>query len=173
MSEKMTTKQLCLNGLFIAIVCLCTMIIRIPVPATNGYIHIGDSVIIIIAVFFGKKYGAIAGGAGSALADLFSGYPHWIIFTLVIKVIMGFFIGSLSDRSKSGVLSFKNIAAPVVGIIWMVIGYILGGTVLEGSFLVSLSSVPSNIIQGVGGLIIYIVIGCALEKANFFKLMNN
>ncbi len=172
MSEKMTTKQLCLNGLFIAIVCLCTMIIRIPVPATNGYIHIGDSVIIIISVFFGRKYGAAAGGIGSALADLFSGYPHWILFTLVIKGIMGFVIGSLADSSKSGVLSFRNLAAPFAGIVWMIIGYILGGTVLEGSFLVALSSVPSNIIQGVGGFIIYIVIGCALEKANFFKLMN-
>ncbi len=172
MSEKMTTKQLCLNGLFIAIVCLCTMIIRIPVPATNGYIHIGDSVIIIISVFFGKKYGAAAGGIGSALADLFSGYPHWMLFTFVIKGIMGFVIGSLAGRSKSGVLSFKNVFAPVIGIIWMIIGYVLGGTVLEGSFLVALSSVPSNIIQGIGGFVIYIVIGCALEKSNFFKIMN-
>ena len=172
MSEKMTTKQLCLNGLFIAIVCLCTMIIRIPVPATNGYIHIGDSVIIIISVFFGKKYGAAAGGIGSALADLFSGYPHWMLFTFVIKGIMGFVIGSLADRSKSGVLSFKNVFAPVIGIIWMIIGYVLGGTVLEGSFLVALSSVPSNIIQGIGGFVIYIVMGCALEKSNFFKIMN-
>ncbi len=172
MGEKMTTKQLCLNGLFIAIVCLCTMIIRIPVPATNGYIHIGDSVIIIISVFFGRKYGAAAGGIGSALADLFSGYPHWMLFTLIIKGIMGFIIGSFADISKSGVLSFRNLSAPAVGIIWMVIGYILGGAVLEGSLLVSLSSVPSNIIQGAGGLIIYIIIGCALEKADFFKLMN-
>ena len=53
----------------------------------------------------------------------------------------------------------------------MVVGYLIGGTILKGSFLVSLTSVPSNIIQGGGGFIIYLVIGFALEKAKVYNLI--
>ena len=67
MDGKMTTKQVCINGLFIALVCLSTMVLQVPVPATSGYIHLGDSVILIVSVFFGWKYGMIAGGVGSQL----------------------------------------------------------------------------------------------------------
>ncbi|MCJ7855220.1 ECF transporter S component [Lachnospiraceae bacterium NSJ-143] len=174
MKEKMTTKQLCIGGLFIAIVCLCTMMLQIPVPATSGYIHLGDSVILIIAVFFGWKYGMLAGGIGSALADLFSGYPHWVLFTLIIKGTMGLLIGSVSDfdRGNRNIFSARNVLASVIGIACMVAGYLLGGTVLKGSFAVALTSVPSNIVQGIGGLIIYYVIGFAFEKAKIFKLLN-
>ena len=100
MGGKMTTKQVCINGLFIALVCLSTMVLQVPVPATSGYIHLGDSVILIVSVFFGWKYGMIAGGVGSGLADLLSGYPHWMIFTLIIKGIMGLLIGKVSDFNE-------------------------------------------------------------------------
>ena len=55
-------KKLVLKALFIALVTVSTMIIQIPVPMTEGYIHFGDSMIFLIAVFFGRRNGAIAGG---------------------------------------------------------------------------------------------------------------
>ena len=40
-------RALCLKGVFTALVMAATMVIQIPIPATNGYIHLGDSMILI------------------------------------------------------------------------------------------------------------------------------
>ena len=49
------------------------MLIQIPIPL--GYAHLGDSVILITAYLFGPVVGALAGGIGSAMADILTGYP--------------------------------------------------------------------------------------------------
>ncbi len=84
----MKTKELCIHGLLIALVAVCTMVFQIPVSATQGYVHLGDSMILLVGVFFGARYGMVAGGIGSALADVLSGYSHWAPFTLIIKGLM-------------------------------------------------------------------------------------
>ncbi|MGL4790462.1 MAG: ECF transporter S component [Anaerotignaceae bacterium] len=168
-----STKVLCLKGLLIALVAISTMVINIPVAATSGYIHLGDSMILIASIFFGWEYGFIAGGVGSMLADVLSGYAHWAPFTLIIKGIMGFIIGKIAkyEPEKGNILAPINIIATVVGVAWMVFGYFIGGAILKGSFLVSLTSVPSNIVQGVGGIVIYLVLAVALNKAKIYKLL--
>ena len=116
---KMTTKELCIHGLLIALVAVCTMVFQIPVSATQGYIHLGDSMILLVGVFFGARYGMVAGGIGSALADILSGYAHWAPFTLIIKGLMGWLIGKIAggacDREKF--FTARNVAASVVGIV--------------------------------------------------------
>lgn len=92
----MKTKEICLRGLMIALVTVSTMVLQIPVSATNGYIHLGDSMILLISVFFGWRYGMVAGGVGAALADLLSGYAHWAPFTLIIKGVMGLLVGKIA-----------------------------------------------------------------------------
>ena len=52
----MKTKEICLRGLMIALVTVSTMVLQIPVSATNGYIHLGDSMILLISVFLGAFY---------------------------------------------------------------------------------------------------------------------
>ena len=66
----MSTKKLCAMGLLVALTCVATMIIQIPIPATQGYVNIGDSIVLISAIFFGPQVGFVAGGLGSGLADL-------------------------------------------------------------------------------------------------------
>ena len=83
----MSTKKLCAMGLLVALTCVATMIIQIPIPATQGYVNIGDSIVLISAIFFGPQVGFVAGGLGSGLADLLSGYPQWAIATFIIKGI--------------------------------------------------------------------------------------
>ena len=171
---KMTTKELCIHGLLIALVAVCTMVFQIPVSATQGYIHLGDSMILLVGVFFGARYGMVAGGIGSALADILSGYAHWAPFTLIIKGLMGWLIGKIAggacDREKF--FTARNVAASVVGIVWMVIGYFIGGGILKSSFLVAATSIPENIVQGVGGMVIFFVVGAAFHKANIYKIVS-
>ena len=78
-------KFLVLNGLMISLVCIATMVIQIPIPITEGYINIGDSIIFISSILFGPVIGMIAGGLGSFLADILTGYSHWALFTLIIN----------------------------------------------------------------------------------------
>ena len=74
-----------LNAVLTALVAAATLSIRIPVPATQGYINLGDAVVIAAALVLGPRTGLIAGGIGSALADWLGGYAHWAPFTLIIK----------------------------------------------------------------------------------------
>ena len=169
--KSMGTRKICQMALLAALTCIATMSVRIPVAATDGYIHLGDSVILIVGVLFGWEYGLAAGGIGSAMADLLSGYPHWVIPTLIIKAVMGFVVGKISNPNKSdNFFSARNLIASFAGIAVMVIGYFIGGAVLKGSFPVSLVSVPENMIQGGAGLIIHYVMGYALYKAKAYRL---
>ena len=171
---KMTTKQLCLQGLMIALVTVCTMMFQIPVSATQGYIHLGDSMILLIAVFFGARYGMLAGGIGSALADILSGYAHWAPFTFIIKGVMGYLIGKIAQQKgvQAKFFTGRNFLAAVVGIAWMVFGYFIGGGILHSSFAVSATSIPENLVQGGAGIVIFFVVGAAFHKANLYKLVS-
>ncbi len=80
-------RQLTLTALLMAMVTVATMLIQVPVPATKGFINVGDTVIFVAALMFGPRTGVIAGGVGSALADLLSGYAHWAPWTLSSKVL--------------------------------------------------------------------------------------
>ncbi len=171
---KMTTKELCLQGLLIALVTVFTMVIQIPVSATNGYIHLGDSVILVTGVLFGKRYGAAAGGLGSALADLLSGYAHWALFSLVIKGIMGYLAGAVaSGCTQKHFFTVRNLFGVVLAEVWMIVGYLLAGTLLYGSFATALTSVPENAVQAVGGIIVFLVLGSACYRAKLNQLVSS
>ena len=128
------TKLLVLNGLMIALVCMATMVIQIPIPMTEGYVNIGDSIIFVTSILFGPISGMIAGGFGSALADILTGYSHWALFTLLIKGFEGYIVGIIVRENTNLI---KNILATSLGVIIMVSGYLLAGTFLQGSFIVA------------------------------------
>ena len=80
-------KKITWNGLGIALVCISTMAIQIPIPL--GYCHLGNCMILLISFLFPWQTGLLAGGVGSALADLLTGFPQWILPTLIIKKYHG------------------------------------------------------------------------------------
>jgi len=69
------TREITLTALSAAFVTVATMLIRIPHPLTKGYINIGDAAVIAVAMVLGKRLGWLAGGLGSALADLLGVMP--------------------------------------------------------------------------------------------------
>ncbi len=91
--KKINIRSLTYGSLAIALVLVTTFAVKIPIPFTQGYIHPGDSMIFITAILFGWNFGALAGGIGSAMADLLGGYAHWAFPTLIIKAIMGGLVG--------------------------------------------------------------------------------
>ena len=145
MENNNKTQRTVLMGLLIAMVCVGTMTVKIPVPVTSGYVNIGDAFIFVSAGFFGPIPGLIAGGIGSAMADILGGYPHFAIYTLIIKGLEGFVVGLLL---KKGMSIYKNIGASLVGSFIMVGGYFLAESFMAGSFIAPLQSIPFNCFQG-------------------------
>lgn len=88
-----------------ALVAVLTMAFQIYVPATTGYFNFGEVGVFITALLFGPIIGAFAGGVGSMFADIFTGYIHFALATLVIKGTEGFLVGYLS-------FTFKDRFAP-------------------------------------------------------------
>ncbi len=94
-------RTIIMTALMMALTTVATMIIQIPIPFTNGYIHLGDSMVFLSVLVLGWKYGAIAAGMGSCLADLFVGYIHWVPWTFGIKFLMAVLMGLVIEKCRS------------------------------------------------------------------------
>ena len=122
------TRFIAYTGILTAIVTVTTFAIAIPTPSTQGFINFGDAIIFIAGIFFGPFAGLIAGGLGSAFADMILGYTvTWAPFTLVIKGAEGFIVGLVSAilckmlAKKYHVIAYL-LAMTAAGLI-MVAGY--------------------------------------------------
>jgi uncharacterized membrane protein len=124
MGNKDKTSRLIMTGLMMAVTTVATMVIAIPVPFTNGYIHLGDSMIFLSVLILGWRYGAVAAGIGSALADLFLGYVHWVPWTLCIKGIMALLMGLVIEKCM-GNRRNTVIACIITTAFWMVFNYMV------------------------------------------------
>ncbi|TZE81827.1 ECF transporter S component [Calorimonas adulescens] len=153
------------GALMVALVTVGTMVIKIPTPATQGYVNVGDGFIILSGFLFGPTVGFIAGGIGSALADILSGYAVWAPWTLVIKGLMGVIVGLLAAFARKSVLN--KVLSFAVSEAWMVLGYYLASSIMFG-FAAAITDVTSNIIQGVAGVIVGTALTQVMQSVNVF-----
>lgn len=147
-------KKLILAALFAALSCVATMSIRIPTPGTGGYIHPGDAIVILSGVILGPVWGFLAGGIGSALSDLIGGYFIYVPITFVIKGLVALAAGLLYQKIGKNQKSryIAVILSGVADIILVAGGYFVCEFLIYGAG--AAASIPANIIQGVGGLVI-------------------
>ena len=164
------TKKLVMAALFAALSCVATMSIRIPTPGTGGYIHPGDAIVILSGVFLGPGYGALAAGIGSALSDLIGGYFVYVPITLVIKGAVAFVAGyAFRKLQQRGVNSYIGVAVGgIADIILVAGGYFLCEIPLY-SAAGAAASIPANLIQGVSGLVIGLILFPILSAIPDFK----
>ena len=157
-NSTVTLKKLVMAALFAALACVATMSIKIPTPGTSGYIHPGDAIVILAGVVLGPAWGFLAGGIGSALSDLIGGYFVYVPITFVIKGLVA--LTSALLYHKIGKTQKSRYVAVVLGgiadIILVAGGYFVCEFFIYGAG--SAASIPANIIQGVGGLIISAVL---------------
>ena len=147
-----------MTALFAALACVATMSIRIPTPGTGGYIHPGDAIVILAGIILGPVHGMLAGGIGSALSDLIGGYFVYVPITLVIKGLVALVSGLIYQKMcRSGKKRYiAVILGGITDIVFVAGGYFICEFFLYGSG--AAASIPANIIQGVGGLIISAVL---------------
>lgn len=160
------TLELVQMGLMISIICVATMIIKLPTILGIGYVHLGDSMIFLASILFGKKKGMITAALGMCLADILSGYAYYAPFTLVIKGIMALIAASIAYRgSYGGKNILNNIFAFITAGAWMVVGYFFAKIIivqyilfkvdtLKEAVVIALASIQGNVAQAVVGMII-------------------
>ena len=156
-------KRLVIASLLAALVCIVTMLIKIPSPL-KGYINLGDCVVLISGWMLSPAYGFLAAGIGSALADVFSGYTTYAPVTFLVKGVMALiaFYGFKLFHKRLGNLPSRIISG-VLAEIMMIVGYYIFEGFLYG-FTASLVNIPPNGIQGVAGLTMGIILMKAFEK---------
>jgi uncharacterized membrane protein len=153
-------RTLAVTAVMTAIVFVLTRMVQVPTPA-KGYIHLGDAGIFFSAFAFGPWVGAVAGGLGTGLADVTSGYPQWAIFSLLIHGLQGWVVGWTSER-WSGVTGL--ILSTVVGGVIVVVGYLGAGMLLSGVGA-ALGELPLNVLQVAVGAAIGVPLFALVRQA--------
>ncbi len=147
--KEKTVIQISFIVVMTALVAVGTLIIRIPNPM-GGYFNVGDVMIFVAALTFNPIIGGIAGGLGSAIADII-GFPVFALPTLVIKGLEGL-LASLVTNKKN---IYRDVLAVVAAGTEMIIGYFLVELyVLQWGLGGALAEVPTNVAQiTIGGLV--------------------
>jgi uncharacterized membrane protein len=146
-NNEKTAILIALIAVMTALVAVGTLILRIPNPM-GGYFNVGDVMIFVAALTFSPLVGGIAGGLGSAIADII-GFPLFAIPTLLIKGLEGLIAGLVTNKKSV----IRDILAIVMAGTEMIVGYFLVEVYLWGVGG-ALAEVPANIAQiAIGGLL--------------------
>ncbi len=152
-------RTLALTGVMTAVIFALTRGVQIPTPI-GGYVHLGDAGVLFTAFAFGPVVGAIAGGLGTALADLTSPYAQWAIFTLIIHGLMGFGAGYLvRGRGEP----WRLVAASVVCGAILIGGYFIAGLILVG--MEAALEIAPNVAQIIAGVLVSVPLYYAVRRA--------
>ncbi len=160
--------RLIFGALFMALICLATMVIRIPSP-TGGYVNAGDCFVLLSGWIFGPHFGFLIAGLGSALADGLAGYMHYVPATFIIKGLTAAIAGITLKAFTNN--RFRYILGGILGELEMVIGYFFFTSLLLGKGIASLASVPGDLAQGLFGIVIACNLIAVVSKTNLKELV--
>jgi uncharacterized membrane protein len=150
--KRLTTIQIAVIAVMIAVVTVFTLAVRVPIPGTpGGYVNFSDVAVFFSAFAFGPWIGFVAGGVGTALADLI-GFPATAPVTFFAHGLEALAAGLIVWRFKSWRGMLLGWA---VGTLIMVGLYYLGEPIIAGYTQPQAAlEAPANVVQAaVGGLI--------------------
>lgn len=151
MNTKSRVLKLTLAGIFAALICVATLLLQLPVSITQGYIHLGDALILLCASLLGWL-AVPAAAIGSMLADLISGYTMYCLPTFIIKGLMALVAAAMVKRQTP---LWKAILAFILAELVMVAGYFLVEWKILGYGLAAATgAVVPNLVQGLSGVVI-------------------
>lgn len=157
-------KKLVLASLMAALTCMATMVIEIPSPA-NGYVNLGDCIVLLSGWLLGPWYGAAAAGIGSMMADIFAGYAYYAPGTLVIKGLMGFLSAVLYRVLYKKLPKIAMVTSGLAAEALMVAGYFVYAALFLGyGAMGAAASVPGNLVQGAFALVAAMALMAVLQR---------
>lgn len=159
---KEKTVRMTAAGLFAAMITVMTAYIcHIPYGANGGYIHFGDAMIYMAAVFLPRPYALAAAAIGGGAADLLTA-PMWAPATIIIKMLIVLpFTGG-----KEKILTARNWAAPFIAAVISAFGYYLAEGILFGSFVAPAASLLGSFIQSGGSAVFFFAAGTVFDQAH-------
>lgn len=162
-SEKQeTTRKMAAAGLFAAMITIMTAYIcHIPYGANGGYIHFGDALIYLAAVFLPRPYALAAAAIGGGLADILTA-PMWAPATIIIKMLI--VLPFTQDEGK--ILGIRNMIAPLLSGCISACGYYLAEGILFGSFVAPLASMFGSFIQSGGSAVVFFALAAAFDRGH-------
>ena len=156
------TLSLVLTSVFAALICVCTLMVQIPIPATGGYANPGDGVLLLAAGLLPLPLSAAAAAVGSMLADVITGYMLYAPATFMIKgsmaLLCGFLLKKLQGKKTAYILS--ALAAECL----MVLGYFLYEAIFLGFGFGAAAGIMGNAGQGALGAVIFCVLFPVIKK---------
>jgi uncharacterized membrane protein len=165
-SHPNSTLYLTLLAILTALTTVATIVLVIPFPYTGGYLNLGDVLVMISGLLLGPVGGFIAGGAGSAIADMIVA-PAYAPITLVVKGLEGMAVGYIGGRTRrESKLSSWDILAVIVASCIMLIGYFLGEIIVFGLVLEAALAelITINSIQVIVGSLVTLTIGPVIRS---------
>ncbi len=150
-----------LVAVLITLTMVFTLSVRVPTPA-RGYVNLSDVAITFAGLAFGPWIGMVAGGVGTALADLVGGFGAFAPLSLLAHGLEGLLIGLLGWRRRD-VLGMAGAWA--VGGAAMVAVYLVGEGLFYTGWPPALAEAPMNAFQAVVGGAVGIPLVLAVRKA--------
>jgi uncharacterized membrane protein len=148
-----------------ALATIMTIVIQIPYPGTSGYFNLGDTMVMLGGLLLGPVGGFFAGGVGSALADVITGWSFYAPITLVVKGLEGMAVGYLGSRVKGiAKINAMDVLAVFVGAIIMLSGYFIAQVFLFGLPAAIGELVTVNLAQVVIGGTVTLLIGPTIRS---------
>ena len=164
------TKSIVITALFAALVFVLTVVLPVPIPATGGYVNLGDVVILLAAWHLGILRGSVAAAIGSGLADLTLA-PIYAPGTIVIKSLMVVFaylvmknVTKLTEKKVIAIITSGVVAEAI-----MVLGYLGYEAIVLGLGVAALAGVSGNIIQAVVCLVFAVAFVQVLQGVKVFE----
>jgi energy-coupling factor transport system substrate-specific component len=156
--RKQDVRKIALVTVMAAVVCALTLVVKVPIPATGGYIHLGDIAANFAALAFGPWFGFLIVGGGMAIADLIAGYSIYAPGTFIIHGLQAVVVGYLGSSRKPWAMVLASIAGGAV----VVVGYfVYQALILQMGVLTAVKEVPANILQvatGLAGVPLYMLV---------------
>lgn len=145
---------------------LALTLVHIAQTPIGGYIHLGDIAIFFTAMAFGPWVGLVAGGLGTALADVISGFAIFAPLTLIVHGLQGFLVGWIAKDKASPV---QVGLAVLAGAATLIAGYYFGESIIPtfGGPAYAITEVPWNAVQelvGATGVAIYYAVARAYPR---------
>ncbi len=162
-TKRNSTIFISLLAILTALTTVTTIMFTIPFPSTQGYFNLGDAFVMLSGFLLGPVGGFIAGGVGSATADLIVA-PVYAPVTFVTKGCEGMVMGWFSYRTKKKTrISAWDLLGVILASVVMLLGYLLGEVLFLGYLweTAMLELVTINSIQVIVGSIVTITVGPA------------
>ena len=170
MKTTTSTFKIVLTALMMCLIMVSILFIRIPIPFTQGYVHLGDAMVFLSVLILGWKYGAVAAALGGMLGDLVGGFAMWAPWSFGIKGIMAVILGlvimlfSKNENISKGKFLVGEIIGMIIAGSFMVAAYYFAEGIMYGNWVTPLLGVPWNIGQFAAGMVIAVAIAAALCK---------